>query len=175
MLEFVVVFVVVSMILLLGPRLRHLCLLPVCETTTGSSPHRPCLGYVSRPWLFLGVANVGGAAMFVCMCLRACVRVCARVRVCVCVRACAYVHMCICVCACASSGCAFPRLPPCTHQVDFTVRRGGFVAVVGEVGSGKTSLLMALMSELHATVGSVYVRHTSVALYNTLLLVVLLG
>ncbi len=40
------------------------------------------------------------------------------------------------------------------------------MAVVGEVGSGKTSLLMALMSELHATVGSVYVRHTSVALYN---------
>jgi ABC-type lipoprotein export system ATPase subunit len=81
-----------------------------------------------------------------------------------------HVHMCICVCACASSGCAFPLLLPCTHQVDFTVRRGGFVAVVGEVGSGKTSLLMALMSELHATVGSVYVRHTSVALYNCSLL-----
>ena len=44
------------------------------------------------------------------------------------------------------------------------------MAVVGEVGSGKTSLLMALMSELHATVGSVYVRHTSVAWYNCSLL-----
>ncbi len=47
-----------------------------------------------------------------------------------------------------------------TPQVDFSVQRGGFVAVVGEVGSGKTSLLMALMSELHATVGSVYVARS---------------
>ena len=38
--------------------------------------------------------------------------------------------------------------------------RGAFVAVVGEVGSGKTSLLMALMSELHAAVGSVSIRGT---------------
>ena len=96
------------------------------------------------------------------LCAFACAYACARA--CVCVRV--HVCMCTCVCVLASLRCAFPRLLPCTHQVDFTVRRGGFVAVVGEVGSGKTSLLMALMSELHATVGSVYVRHTSVALYN---------
>ncbi len=107
-----------------------------------------------------------GRGCTVCVHVRACcpyVRVCVHVCTCACVRVCAF----------ASLRYDFPRLLPCTHQVDFSVRRGGFVAVVGEVGSGKTSLLMALMSELHATVGSVYVA-PHISCFVQLLLVVLL-
>lgn len=44
-------------------------------------------------------------------------------------------------------------LPPCLHNLQLSIPAGCLTAVVGEVGSGKSSLLAALLGELEVTQG----------------------
>ncbi len=47
---------------------------------------------------------------------------------------------------------------PCTHRVDFDVKAGELVAVVGHVGAGKSSLIQALLGEMDKAQGQVSVK-----------------
>lgn len=42
-------------------------------------------------------------------------------------------------------------------RISFNIKRGSFVAIVGHVGAGKSSLMNALLGELHKTHGRVSV------------------
>nr|XP_027796462.1 multidrug resistance-associated protein 6 [Marmota flaviventris] len=48
--------------------------------------------------------------------------------------------------------------PPCLHRISLTVPQGCLLAVVGPVGSGKSSLLSALLGELSTVEGSVSIK-----------------
>ncbi|NWY45608.1 MRP1 protein, partial [Sylvia atricapilla] len=50
---------------------------------------------------------------------------------------------------------------PCLRSLDLSVPQGSLLAVVGQVGAGKSSLLAALLGELQATHGSVTVKGTA--------------
>ncbi|XP_053936986.1 ATP-binding cassette sub-family C member 6 [Cuculus canorus] len=50
---------------------------------------------------------------------------------------------------------------PCLRSVDLTVPQGSLVAVVGQVGAGKSSLLSALLGELEKTDGCVTMKGTT--------------
>ena len=46
----------------------------------------------------------------------------------------------------------------CGDRVNLEVRQGQLVAVVGQVGAGKSSLLSAILGEMHKVKGSVSLR-----------------
>jgi len=48
-------------------------------------------------------------------------------------------------------------MPPVLHDISLEAIKGQLVMVVGAVGSGKSSLIAALLGELHARHGSVQV------------------
>ncbi|XP_067087498.1 multidrug resistance-associated protein 1-like [Osmerus mordax] len=48
--------------------------------------------------------------------------------------------------------------PPCLRRINMRVKRGSLVAVVGHVGSGKSSLLSAMLGEMEKRSGSVCVK-----------------
>lgn len=48
-----------------------------------------------------------------------------------------------------------PEEPPTLKNINFTVNKGSLVAVVGTVGSGKSSLLSALLGEMDKINGRV--------------------
>ncbi|NXS61308.1 MRP6 protein, partial [Brachypteracias leptosomus] len=50
---------------------------------------------------------------------------------------------------------------PCLRRIDLTVPQGSLLAVVGQVGAGKSSLLSALLGELEKTDGSMTMRDTT--------------
>ncbi|KAM6197294.1 ATP-binding cassette sub-family C member 6 [Sarcoramphus papa] len=50
---------------------------------------------------------------------------------------------------------------PCLRRIDLTVPRGSLLAVVGQVGAGKSSLLSALLGELEKTDGCVTMKDTA--------------
>ncbi|KFQ08313.1 Multidrug resistance-associated protein 6, partial [Leptosomus discolor] len=50
---------------------------------------------------------------------------------------------------------------PCLRRIDLTVPQGSLLAVVGQVGAGKSSLLSALLGELEKTDGSVTMKDTA--------------
>ncbi|XP_068002965.1 ATP-binding cassette sub-family C member 6 isoform X2 [Melanerpes formicivorus] len=50
---------------------------------------------------------------------------------------------------------------PCLRRIDLTVSKGSLIAVVGQVGAGKSSLLSALLGELEKTDGCVTVKDTT--------------
>ncbi|NXI55720.1 MRP6 protein, partial [Chloroceryle aenea] len=50
---------------------------------------------------------------------------------------------------------------PCLRRIDLTVPRGSLLAVVGQVGAGKSSLLSALLGELEKIDGSVTMKETT--------------
>ncbi|NXE96452.1 MRP1 protein, partial [Menura novaehollandiae] len=50
---------------------------------------------------------------------------------------------------------------PCLRSIDLTVPRGSLLAVVGQVGAGKSSLLAALLGELETTDGCVIMKDTA--------------
>ncbi|NXY30028.1 MRP1 protein, partial [Pomatorhinus ruficollis] len=50
---------------------------------------------------------------------------------------------------------------PCLRSIELSVPPGSLLAVVGQVGAGKSSLLAALLGELQATDGSVTVKDTA--------------
>ncbi|NXM50930.1 MRP1 protein, partial [Gymnorhina tibicen] len=50
---------------------------------------------------------------------------------------------------------------PCLRSIDLTVPQGSLLAVVGQVGAGKSSLLAALLGELEATDGCVTMKDTA--------------
>ncbi|NXY09213.1 MRP6 protein, partial [Pteruthius melanotis] len=50
---------------------------------------------------------------------------------------------------------------PCLRSIDLTVPQGSLLAVVGQVGAGKSSLLAALLGELEATDGCVTIKGTA--------------
>ncbi|XP_009874370.1 PREDICTED: multidrug resistance-associated protein 6, partial [Apaloderma vittatum] len=50
---------------------------------------------------------------------------------------------------------------PCLRSIDLTVPQGSLLAVVGQVGAGKSSLLSALLGELEKTDGSVTMKDTA--------------
>ncbi|NXE47010.1 MRP6 protein, partial [Casuarius casuarius] len=49
---------------------------------------------------------------------------------------------------------------PCLRRIDLTVHRGSLLAVVGQVGAGKSSLLSALLGEMENTDGYVTMKST---------------
>ena len=49
-----------------------------------------------------------------------------------------------------------PRAIPFIHDVNFSIRRGSLTAIVGNVGSGKSSLLSAIIGEMVRVSGEVY-------------------
>ncbi|XP_071617432.1 ATP-binding cassette sub-family C member 6-like isoform X1 [Heliangelus exortis] len=51
--------------------------------------------------------------------------------------------------------------PPCLRRIDLTVPQGSLLAVVGQVGAGKSSLLSALLGELEKTDGCVTMKGTA--------------
>uniref|UniRef100_A0A8C3ETQ4 ABC-type glutathione-S-conjugate transporter n=1 Tax=Corvus moneduloides TaxID=1196302 RepID=A0A8C3ETQ4_CORMO len=50
---------------------------------------------------------------------------------------------------------------PCLRSIDLTVPQGSLLAVVGQVGAGKSSLLAALLGELETTDGCVTMKDTA--------------
>ncbi|NXD83167.1 MRP1 protein, partial [Halcyon senegalensis] len=50
---------------------------------------------------------------------------------------------------------------PCLRSIDLTIPRGSLLAVVGQVGAGKSSLLSALLGELEKMDGSVTMKDTT--------------
>uniref|UniRef100_A0A8D2PN58 ABC-type glutathione-S-conjugate transporter n=1 Tax=Zosterops lateralis melanops TaxID=1220523 RepID=A0A8D2PN58_ZOSLA len=50
---------------------------------------------------------------------------------------------------------------PCLRSIELSVPQGSLLAVVGQVGAGKSSLLAALLGELQTTDGSVTVKDTA--------------
>ncbi|HSZ24835.1 MAG TPA: ATP-binding cassette domain-containing protein, partial [Cytophagaceae bacterium] len=48
------------------------------------------------------------------------------------------------------------------HDVDFTIRKGEFVYLIGKTGSGKSSLLKALYADLSTVKGEVSVAGYSI-------------
>ncbi|NXT66265.1 MRP1 protein, partial [Chaetops frenatus] len=50
---------------------------------------------------------------------------------------------------------------PCLRSIDLTVPQGSLLAVVGQVGAGKSSLLAAVLGELEATDGCVTMKDTA--------------
>ncbi|KAM9261649.1 ATP-binding cassette sub-family C member 6 [Cariama cristata] len=50
---------------------------------------------------------------------------------------------------------------PCLRRIDLTVPQGSLLAVVGQVGAGKSSLLSALLGELEKTDGCVTMKDTA--------------
>ncbi|KAJ3353136.1 hypothetical protein GGF32_003198 [Allomyces javanicus] len=52
---------------------------------------------------------------------------------------------------------------PILRDVDLTIRAGQFVAVIGQVGSGKSSLLLAALGQLHSSTEDAVRRVTDVA------------
>ncbi|NXY26092.1 MRP1 protein, partial [Atrichornis clamosus] len=50
---------------------------------------------------------------------------------------------------------------PCLRSIDLTVPRGSLLAVVGQVGAGKSSLLAALLGELDTTEGCLTMKDTA--------------
>uniref|UniRef100_A0A8C0VF94 ABC-type glutathione-S-conjugate transporter n=1 Tax=Cyanistes caeruleus TaxID=156563 RepID=A0A8C0VF94_CYACU len=50
---------------------------------------------------------------------------------------------------------------PCLRSIDLSVPQGSLLAVVGQVGAGKSSLLAAVLGELEATDGCVTVKDTA--------------
>ncbi|KFQ32034.1 Multidrug resistance-associated protein 1, partial [Mesitornis unicolor] len=50
---------------------------------------------------------------------------------------------------------------PCLRRIDLTVPKGSLLAVVGQVGAGKSSLLSALLGELEKTDGCVTMKDTT--------------
>ncbi|XP_056359573.1 ATP-binding cassette sub-family C member 6 isoform X2 [Oenanthe melanoleuca] len=50
---------------------------------------------------------------------------------------------------------------PCLRSIDLSVAQGSLLAVVGQVGAGKSSLLAALLGELQATDGCVTLKGTA--------------
>ncbi|NXE20453.1 MRP6 protein, partial [Ardeotis kori] len=50
---------------------------------------------------------------------------------------------------------------PCLRRIDLTVPQGSLLAVVGQVGSGKSSLLSALLGELEKTDGCMTMKDTA--------------
>ena len=51
-----------------------------------------------------------------------------------------------------------PPPPTHTHRVNFEVKAGELVAVVGQVGTGKSSLIQALLGEMEKTDGQVSIK-----------------
>lgn len=51
--------------------------------------------------------------------------------------------------------------PPCLRRISINVRGGWLVAVVGHVGSGKSSLLSAILGEMEKRSGYVSIKVTS--------------
>ena len=51
-----------------------------------------------------------------------------------------------------------PDAPDTLHNMKLNVQRGQLVMVVGEVGSGKSSLLASILGEMHQNGGSVSVQ-----------------
>ena len=87
-----------------------------------------------------------------------CVPVCAGVYLPVCVRyVCMPAHVCD-VCVCASS-------------VSLEIKPGRLVAVVGAVGSGKSSLMSALLGEMHSIKGFVNIQVWSLEGWRQVLMV----
>lgn len=52
-------------------------------------------------------------------------------------------------------------MPPALHHISFEATRGQLVMLVGKVGSGKSSLVAALLGELHPRGGQVEVTARS--------------
>uniref|UniRef100_A0A670JW41 ATP-binding cassette sub-family C member 6 n=1 Tax=Podarcis muralis TaxID=64176 RepID=A0A670JW41_PODMU len=50
--------------------------------------------------------------------------------------------------------------PPCLKRINLAIPRGSLCAVVGQVGAGKSSLLSALLGELHKTEGTLLTKGT---------------
>uniref|UniRef100_A0A803SLC4 ABC-type glutathione-S-conjugate transporter n=1 Tax=Anolis carolinensis TaxID=28377 RepID=A0A803SLC4_ANOCA len=50
--------------------------------------------------------------------------------------------------------------PPCLKRINLSIARGSLCAVIGQVGSGKSSLLSALLGELQKTEGSLALKGT---------------
>nr|XP_034987531.1 multidrug resistance-associated protein 6-like [Zootoca vivipara] len=48
--------------------------------------------------------------------------------------------------------------PPCLKRINLAIPRGSLCAVVGQVGAGKSSLLSALLGELHKTEGTLAMK-----------------
>jgi ABC-type uncharacterized transport system ATPase subunit len=55
--------------------------------------------------------------------------------------------------------CCLQSLPPCLVQLQLAIPAGCLTAIVGEVGSGKSSLLAALLGELELVSGSAKLPH----------------
>ena len=53
-----------------------------------------------------------------------------------------------------------PEEPPLLHSISMNIREGRLVVVVGPVGSGKSSMLAALLGEMHAVSGKVALPRT---------------
>jgi hypothetical protein len=54
----------------------------------------------------------------------------------------------------------FYSLPQTLEDITLSVKKGELIAVVGQVGAGKSSLLSAILGELHKVEGQVTVRGT---------------
>ncbi|KFP16571.1 Multidrug resistance-associated protein 1, partial [Egretta garzetta] len=57
--------------------------------------------------------------------------------------------------------CWSKEISPCLRRIDLTVPQGSLLAVVGQVGAGKSSLLSALLGELEKTDGCVTMKGTT--------------
>ena len=55
---------------------------------------------------------------------------------------------------------------PRPHSIDLTVKPGELIAVVGQVGAGKSSLISALLGEMEKTNGHVALRVWDTELFS---------